>query len=57
MGSPLSQARRFLAREDGITSFEYAVMLALITIGLIAVVTGIATTAGGMFSSVSSSIS
>jgi pilus assembly protein Flp/PilA len=48
---------RLLATEDGPTSVEYAVMLALILVGCITIVTSIGTTASGTFSRVTSTLS
>ena len=51
-----SRIGRFLTNEDGPTAVEYAVMLTLITVGLISVIGAIATNISGTFSTVSSSI-
>jgi pilus assembly protein Flp/PilA len=51
-----SRIGRFLTSEDGPTAVEYAVMLTLITIGLVAVVSAIATNISGTFSTVNSSM-
>jgi pilus assembly protein Flp/PilA len=52
----VSSIGRFLTSEDGPTAVEYAVMLTLITIGLVTVVSAIATNISGSFSTVSSSL-
>jgi pilus assembly protein Flp/PilA len=52
----VSRIRRFLTSEDGPTAVEYAVMLGLIVVAIIAVVTSLASSMSGTFSTVSSSI-
>ena len=52
----VSKVRRFLTSEDGPTAVEYAVMLGLIVVAIIAVVSSLATSMSGTFSTVSSSI-
>jgi pilus assembly protein Flp/PilA len=52
----LSRVRRFLTSEDGPTAVEYAVMLGLIVVAIIAVVSSLATSMSGTFSTVSSTI-
>jgi pilus assembly protein Flp/PilA len=47
---------RFLVSEDGPTAVEYAVMLGLITVGLVATISALAATMSGTFSSVSSTL-
>jgi pilus assembly protein Flp/PilA len=49
--------RRFLVSEDGPTAVEYAVMLGLIVVAIVAVVGNLATSVSGTFSTVSSSLS
>lgn len=46
----LAAARRFLRSEDGPTSVEYAVMLALILASIFGTVGVVGGTAGGLFS-------
>jgi pilus assembly protein Flp/PilA len=48
--------KRFLASEDGPTAVEYAVMLALIVVAIVAVVGALGTSISGTFSSVSSTV-
>jgi pilus assembly protein Flp/PilA len=48
---------RFLVNDDGPTAAEYAVMLCLITVGLIASIAGMASIMSGTFSTVSSTLS
>ena len=45
---------RFLRSEEGPTAVEYAVMLALILVGCIAIVTNLGTTVSGSYSRVNS---
>ena len=52
----LSRVRRFLTSDDGPTAVEYAVMLGLIVVAIIAVVSSLATSMSGTFSTVSSTI-
>ena len=52
----LSKVRRFLASEDGPTAVEYAVMVGLIVVAIIGVVTSLASSISGTFSTVSSSL-
>jgi pilus assembly protein Flp/PilA len=42
-----SRLHRFLAADDGPTAVEYAVLLALILIGIITIVAGVGTSAKG----------
>ena len=51
-----SRIGRFLTSEDGPTAVEYAVMLTLITVGLVSVISAISTNISGTFSTVSSSL-
>jgi len=46
--------RRFLISEDGPTALEYAVMLTLITVGLVSVVSAIGANISGSFSTANS---
>jgi pilus assembly protein Flp/PilA len=48
--------RNFIAREDGPTAVEYAVMLALIIVVCIAAITALGTNANATFSSVGNTI-
>jgi pilus assembly protein Flp/PilA len=52
----VSRIRRFLTSEDGPTAVEYAVMLGLIVVAIIGVVTALATSVSGTFSTVSSTL-
>ncbi len=52
----VSRIRRFLTSEDGPTAVEYAVMLGLIVVAIIGVVTSLASSMSGTFSTVSSTI-
>jgi pilus assembly protein Flp/PilA len=52
----VSRIRRFLISEDGPTAVEYAVMLGLIVVAIIGVVTSLASSMSGTFSTVSSTI-
>jgi pilus assembly protein Flp/PilA len=52
----LSRVRRFLTSEDGPTAVEYAVMLGLIVVAIIGVVTNLAQSVSGTFSTVSSTL-
>ena len=57
MLSRFSQALvHFLAREDGPTAVEYAVMLALIIVVCIAAITSLGTNANATFTSVSTTL-
>ncbi len=56
MRGVISRAQRFLTSEDGPTAVEYAVMLGLITVGLISAVSALASNVSGTFSSVSSTL-
>jgi pilus assembly protein Flp/PilA len=49
----LARVRDFLAREDGPTAVEYAVMLALIIVVCIAAIGAMGTSASNTFSNVS----
>jgi len=52
MRTSIAALRRFIVGEDGPTAVEYAVMLALILVGCIAIVTNMGTTVSGSFSKV-----
>jgi pilus assembly protein Flp/PilA len=56
MNGVISRAQRFLTSEDGPTAVEYAVLLGLITVGLVATIRGLASNISGTFSSVSSTL-
>ena len=56
MRSTLNSVVKFLKREDGPTSVEYAVMLALIIVVCIAAITTLGKNADATFSSVGNSI-
>ena len=52
----MKSAKGFLASEDGPTTTEYAVMLALIIVVSIASISGIGSTVGGIFTSIGGSL-
>ena len=52
----MERVKNFLAREDGPTAVEYAVMLALIIVVCITAITALGTNANKTFTSVSNSI-
>ena len=52
----LGHVREFLAREDGPTAVEYAVMLALIIVVCIAAVTTLGTNAKSTFTTVGNAV-
>ena len=52
----MSRIRSFLTSEDGPTAVEYAVLVGLIVIGIVAAVSALATSMSGTFSSVSSTL-
>jgi pilus assembly protein Flp/PilA len=56
MRGVVSRVQRFLTGEDGPTAVEYAVLLGLITVGLIAAIRGMASNMSATFSSVSSTL-
>jgi pilus assembly protein Flp/PilA len=56
MTSIMTNIRRFLVSEDGPTAVEYAVMLGLIVVAIVAVVGNLATSISGTFSTVSSTL-
>ena len=56
MRGVVSRAQQFLIGEDGPTAVEYAVLLGLITVGLIAAIRGMASNMSTTFSSVSSTL-
>jgi pilus assembly protein Flp/PilA len=57
MCSLISKVRQLCVGEDGPTAVEYAVMLGIITVGLIMVISAISSQISGTFSTVSSTIS
>ena len=56
MRGVIVRAKRFLTSEAGPTAVEYAVLLGLITVGLIATISGLASKMSGTFSAVSSTL-
>jgi pilus assembly protein Flp/PilA len=56
MRNVISRVHRFLASEDGPTAVEYAVMLGLIVVAIVGVVTSLAKSVSGTFSTVSSTL-
>jgi pilus assembly protein Flp/PilA len=52
----MERVKNFLAKEDGPTAVEYAVMLALIIVVCITAITALGTNANKTFTSVSNSI-
>jgi pilus assembly protein Flp/PilA len=56
MRGVISKAQRFLTSEDGPTAVEYAVLIGLIVIGIVAAVSALASSISGTFSSVSSTL-
>ena len=52
----ISKVRRFVVSEDGPTAVEYAVMLGLIVVAIVGVVSSLAKSISGTFSTVSSSL-
>lgn len=53
----VSRFQHFLGSEDGPTAVEYAVMLAMVAVAILLVISSIATSISGTFSTVSSSLS
>ena len=53
----LDPLRRFLASEDGPTAVEYAVMLALVLVAVIAGIMTVGGSTGGMYGDIQSSLS
>jgi len=51
-----SRVRRFLSSEEGPTAVEYAVMLALIIVAVVAIVAALGQSISGTFSAASGSI-
>jgi pilus assembly protein Flp/PilA len=56
MSGVFSRVHRFIVSEDGPTAVEYAVMLGLIVVAIVGVVTSLATSVSGTFSTVSSTL-
>ncbi len=56
MPRTISRIRDFLTSEDGPTATEYAVMLGLITVGLVSVIGSIGANISGTYSSVNSTL-
>jgi pilus assembly protein Flp/PilA len=56
MTQVIARIQRFLTSEDGPTAVEYAVLVGLIVIGIVAAVSALATQMSGTFSSVSSTL-
>jgi pilus assembly protein Flp/PilA len=52
----LQSISRFLVSEDGPTAVEYAVMLGLMVVAIVTVVSSLAQTVSGTFSTVSSTL-
>jgi pilus assembly protein Flp/PilA len=52
-----NRLQHFIVSEDGPTAVEYAVMLGLIVVAIVSIVSALATSVSGTFSTVSSSIS
>jgi pilus assembly protein Flp/PilA len=55
--SNFSRIWRFLSSEDGPTAVEYAVLVGLIVVGTIGVITNLASSISGTYSTVSSALS
>jgi len=56
MHSLISKVTRFVVSEDGPTAVEYAVMLGLIVVAIVGVVSSLAKSISGTFSTVSSTL-
>ena len=56
MRDMIMRASRFLTSEAGPTAVEYAVLLGLITVGLVAAISALASNMSQTFSSVSSTL-
>jgi pilus assembly protein Flp/PilA len=56
MNVVISRVQRFLVSEDGPTAVEYAVMLGLIVVAIVGIVSKLATSISGTFSTVSSTL-
>jgi pilus assembly protein Flp/PilA len=56
MNNVISRVRSFLTSEDGPTAVEYAVMVGLIAVALVAIVTSLGKSISGTFSTVSSTL-
>jgi pilus assembly protein Flp/PilA len=56
MREVFSRINRFIVSEDGPTAVEYAVMLGLIVVAIVGVVSNLAKSVSGTFSTVSSTL-
>ena len=56
MNKVITRIQRFLTSEDGPTAVEYAVMVGLIAVALVAIVTSLGKSISGTFSTVSSTL-
>ena len=56
MRGVISRVQRFMVSEDGPTAVEYAVMLGLIVVAIVGVVSNLAKSISGTFSTVSSTL-
>jgi pilus assembly protein Flp/PilA len=56
MNKLISRIQRCLTSEDGPTAVEYAVMVGLIAVALVAIVTNLGLSISGTFSTVSSTL-
>jgi pilus assembly protein Flp/PilA len=56
MRDAISKVQRFVVSEDGPTAVEYAVMLGLIVVAIVGVVSSLAKSVSGTFSTVSSTL-
>lgn len=52
----MSQLKRFLSDDDGTTAVEYAVMLAMILMSVIAAISALGTSNGGMWGNVNTQL-
>ncbi len=57
MSNVINRVQRFIESEDGPTAVEYAVMVGLIVVAIVAVVGNLAKSISGTFSTVSSTLS
>ncbi len=57
MSNVITRVQRFIESEDGPTAVEYAVMVGLIVVAIVAVVGNLAKSISGTFSTVSSTLS
>jgi pilus assembly protein Flp/PilA len=56
MRGVISKVRRFVAGEDGPTAVEYAVLIGLIVVAIAGVISNLAQSISGTFSTVSSTL-